>query len=96
MDYRIISIRVTYYFCKSPPYQNTANIPPAPAESITPTLLGLSNPPAPLLYNRLPHRPFIIIPNTVTAAYPPIFRLADRQIRSIVFPRQRDQLPLRI
>ena len=60
-----------------------------------PTPPGLLDPPIPLPYTRLPHRPSIMIPNAVTTAYPP-FGLAGSQIRRIAFPRQRNQLPLRI
>jgi hypothetical protein len=81
IDYRTIPIRLTYYFYKSLPYRDAADISLAPTESVTPTLLGLLDPPAPPPYTRLPHRPFIMVPNTAIiaiAAYPPTFRLADR------------------
>jgi hypothetical protein len=80
IDYRTILIRLTYYFYKSLPYRDAADVSPASAESITPTLLGLLDSPAPL-YTRLSYRLFIMVPNTITtaiAAYPPAFRLAGR------------------
>jgi hypothetical protein len=76
MDHRTISIRGIYRFYKSPPYRDAADAPPAPAESVTSTPPGLSDPPVPLLNTRLFYRPSIMIPNTVSAAYPPAFRLA--------------------
>jgi hypothetical protein len=48
---------------------------------------GLLNPLVPLLYTRLPHHLSIIVPNAVTIAYPPIFRLVGSQIRRTVFLR---------
>jgi hypothetical protein len=96
MDHRTIPIRATCRFYKSPPYRDTADVPLTPAESVTPTPPGLPDPPAPPPYTRLPHHPSIMVPNAATAAQPPAFRLAGRQIRRPAFPRQRDQLPPRI
>jgi hypothetical protein len=93
MDHRTIPIGVICRFCKSPPYRDTADVPLTPAESVTPTPPGQSDPPAPSQYTRLPHRPSIMVPNATTAAHPPAFGLAGRQIRRTAFPRQRDQLP---
>jgi hypothetical protein len=90
MDYRTIPIRVICRFYQSLPYRDTANIPLTPTESVISILLGLSDPPIPPLYTRLPYRPFIMVPNTVTTAYPSAFRLAGSQIRRILFPRRRD------
>jgi hypothetical protein len=87
IDHRIIFIEVTCHFYKSPPYRDTADTPLTSTEFMTFTSPGLLNQSAPPLYTRLPHRPFIIIPNTVTAAHSPVFGLADTQIRRIAFPR---------
>jgi hypothetical protein len=96
MDHRTIPVGATCRFCKSPPYRDTADAPPTPAESVMPTPSGLPDPPAPLPSARLPHRPSIMIPNAVTAARPPAFGLASSQTRRMPFPRQRGQLPPRI
>jgi hypothetical protein len=93
MDHRTIPIRATCRFYKSPPYQDATNTPPLESATFTP--LGLSDPLVPLLYTRLPHRPSIIVPNTVTTTYPPALGLAGSQIRYTTFPRQRIQLPPR-
>ena len=61
-----------------------------------PTPPDLSDPPALSLSTRLPHRPSIIISNTTTTTHPPVLELASSQIRRTIFPRQRNQLLLRI
>jgi hypothetical protein len=96
MDHRTIPIGATCRFCKSPPYRDTADVPLTPTESVTPTPPDLPDPPAPPPYTRLPHPPSIMVPNAATAAQPPTFGLAGRQIRRTAFPRQRDQLSPRI
>jgi len=96
MDHRTIPVGATCRFCKSPPYRDSADAPLTSAESVTPTLPGLSEPSAPLPCTRLPHRPTVMIPNTVTAAPSPTLGVAGSQIRRTVFPRRRNQLPPRI
>jgi hypothetical protein len=96
MDHRTIPIGATCRFCKSPPNRDTADTPLTSTETATPTPPGLPDQSAPPPYTRLPHRPSIMIPNTVIAAHPPTLGLAGSQIRRTAFPRQRDQLPSRI
>jgi hypothetical protein len=96
MDHYTIPIGAICRFYKSPPYRDAADTPLTPAEFITLTPPGLSDPPVPLPDTRLPHHPSIMVPNAVATAYPSAFGLAGSQIRRIAFPRQQNQLPPKI
>ena len=96
MDHRTIPIGATCRFCKSPPYRDAVNAPSTSTESMTPASLSLSDPPASSSSTRLPHHPSIIVLNTAAASYPPALGLASSQTRRTAFPRQRNQLLLRI
>jgi hypothetical protein len=77
INHRTIPIRGIYRFYKSSLYRDIADILLASAESITSISPGLSDLSVSLLNTRLPYRPSIIIPNTISTIYSPALGLVD-------------------